>query len=398
MTPVPGTRDLPSNPAPDVAAATHSRSGKRLRILWIAGSRIVGGAERVTLQVVALLAERGHQVRAIYPFSSALESALRATAIPAAAGRLGGSLNVRAIGTVTRALAAESPDIALVTTADEWVWSCLARRAAPTRLVLVRHMALPLPRKVTWLAQRRADAVIAVSESVRVSLSGSWRIAPTRLHMIPNPVRLPIRDTVPTAAVRRAARVALGLRETGRWIGFFGGAEPRKGLADLLQAAVKIRAAGIDCNLLACGLGLNDPAATDPVRLGAPDGLQSAVHVLGEIDDVATALTACDAVAMPTHSTLSEGMPLVVLEALASGTPVVAYATGGAREALAEGAGLLAQPDNPRDLARLLTQLLAEPDLAGQIAARGLESARSNYAPALAADRYEELFRGLCAS
>lgn len=397
MTPGPGARDLPSHPAPDVAAATHGRSGKSLRILWIAGSRIVGGAERVTLQVAGLLAERGHQVRAIYPLGSALESALRAIAVPATAGRLGGSLNIRAIGTIARARAAELPDIALVTTADEWVWSCLARRRpTSTRLVLVRHMALPLPRKVTWLANRRAAAVIAVSASVRASLSGPWGIAPARLHTIPNPVRLPIRDSVPTAAARRAARVALGLPETGRWIGFFGGAEPRKGLADLLQAAVKIRAAGIDCNLIACGRGLGSATAPDPVRCGAPDGWQSALHILGEIDDVATALTACDAVAMPTHSTLSEGLPLVVLEALASGTPVVAYATGGAREALADDTGMLARPDDPDDLARLLTQLLAESGLAEQIATRGLERARSHYAPELAADRYESLFRDLC--
>ncbi len=78
---------------------------------------------------------------------------------------------------------------------------------------------------------------------------------------------------------------------------------------------------------------------------------------------------------MPTHSTLSEGMPLIVLEALACGTPVVAYATGGASEALADGAGLLARPDDPIDLARLLAQLLTESGVANEVATRGLARA-----------------------
>lgn len=367
--------------------------GKNLKILWIAGSRIVGGAERVTLQIAGLLGQRGHQVCAIYPFGSALESALRATGILAEAGRLGGSLNVRAILTIERTILTQLPDIALVTTADEWVWSCLARRRpAQTRLVLVRHMALHLPRKVRWLANRRADAVIAVSEAVRASLRGRFGIAPSHLHTIPNPVRFPIRDSVPAKAVRRQARAALGLSTSGRWIGFFGGGEPRKGIADILQATAKVRGEGIDCHLIVCGRSLGGADTPRLTELTAQYGLQSVVHNLGEITEVATALLACEAIAMPTHSTLSEGLPLIVLEALACGTPVVAYATGGASEALADGAGLLARPDDPIDLARLLTQLLTESSIADEVAARGLERARSEYAPDLAADRYEKLF------
>ena len=373
--------------------------GRNLRILWIAGSRIVGGAERVTLQVAGLLGQRGHQVCAIYPFGSDLESPLRATGISAEAACLGGSLNIRAIRAIERAIAAVLPDIALVTTSDEWVWSCLARRRpARTRLVLVRHMALPLPAKVRWLANRRADAVIAVSEVVRASLTGRFGVAPARLHTIPNPVRFPIRDSLPAHAARIEARAALGLPGSGNWIGFFGGADPRKGIADLLHAMVRIRNEAIDCNLLLCGRGLAGDDSQRIERLVAQYGLQDAVHNLGEINDVATALLASDAVALPTHTSLSEGLPLVVLEAMARGTPVVAYAIGGAVEALAGGAGLLARPDDPAELARLLTRLLMERDFAAEVAARGLERARGRFAPDLAADRYESLFHDLCNS
>ena len=159
-----------------------------------------------------------------------------------------------------------------------------------------------------------------------------------------------------------------------------------------MQATAKIRAEGIDCNVIVCGRGLGGADAPRLTELATQYGLQSAVHNLGEISEVATAILASDAVAMPTHSTLSEGMPLIVLEALACGTPVVAYATGGASEALADGAGMLARPDDPIDLARLLTRLLKESGVADEVATRGLERARSEYAPDLAAARYESLF------
>ncbi len=57
---------------------------------------------------------------------------------------------------------------------------------------------------------------------------------------------------------------------------------------------------------------------------------------------------------------------------------------------------MVVRPDDPTDLARLLTQLLMEPSIADEVATRGLEGARSEYAPEFAADRYEALFFKLC--
>jgi glycosyltransferase involved in cell wall biosynthesis len=368
-----------------------SNQSRGLSILWIAGTRVVGGAERVTLQLIDLLVARGHRVSALHPSGSPLGAVLQKVGIPASAGRLGGSLDARAIWTITRALSDLKPDIALITTADEWVWGALAHRPSNTRLILVRHMALALPRNVTWLANRRADAVVAVSEAVRGRLIDRWGIASAKLKTIPNPVRLPIRSSLPTSDDRRAARNALNLRASGCWLGFFGGADPQKGVGDLLLAAARLHERGIDIDLLLAGRGFDHHAPLPlPDHLTYPNA--DRIHLLGQIDDMATALTACDAIAMPTRSSLSEGLPLVVLEAMACGTPVVAYATGGAREALADDPHLLARPDDPDDLARLLGKLLTDETAAQTVAARGLDRARNEYAPELAADRYESLF------
>src|SRR5262249_6198546 len=148
--------------------------------------------------------------------------------LQAQAAPIGGSLNLRAPVAISRVLARARPDVALVTTADEWVWSSLSRRPPGTRLVLVRHMALPLARRVGWRAARRADAVVAVSHAVSDALRAETRIPSDRLHVIYNPVRFTPRVALPSAADRRRGRNALGLPEDGRVVGFFGGRNSSK--------------------------------------------------------------------------------------------------------------------------------------------------------------------------
>jgi hypothetical protein len=90
-----------------------------MRILWICGSRIVGGAERVTIQIAGVLQARGHRFEALIPPTSALELVLDEAGIAFTQGVIGGSLNLRAPFAIRRALRKVAPDIALITTSDE---------------------------------------------------------------------------------------------------------------------------------------------------------------------------------------------------------------------------------------------------------------------------------------
>jgi glycosyltransferase involved in cell wall biosynthesis len=372
-----------------------------MRILWITGSRIVGGAERVTFQILGELCRRGHQVSALYRFSPEFEQRLRAEQIEAHPANLGGSLNFPAIMTIKRALSNLRPDIALVTTSDEWVWASLApRKPSGTRLVLVRHMALALPAKVRWLANLRADAVVAVSGAARNNLLLKPGIEPARLRVIANPVRFPIRDSPPSPVIRDECRRSMGLPIEGPLIGFFGGSEPQKGIRDILQAVRRIRDTMDDCNLLVCGRAAKDTRLPTVEQLAAEYGLgDGSVRYLGQIDQVDKAIIACDAVAIATHASLSEGAPLAALEAMACGTPVVGYAVGGIPELLgADGqAGVLAIPDQPDDLARHLAKILGDRELATKLATAALERSRACFTLELAVERYESLFAELCA-
>jgi len=368
-----------------------------MRLLWICGSRVVGGAERATLQVAGLLRDRGHAVTVACPSDSALGPVLAAAQLPTRPTPLGGALNLGAYAAIRPLLTSTAADVALVTTADEWVWACLSPRpVAGPRLVLARHMTVPLARRVRWLAARRADAVIAVSHAVRESLLGRAGVPPGQLHVIYNPVRFTPRAAVPGAPPRAAARRALGLPADGALVGFFGGLDPNKGVEDVARAVRHANEMRGQTTLLLCGR-LNGGLSLAALARAA--GGAERLHGLGETERMEEVLTAVDVVVMATHRRLGEALPATLIEAMACGTPVIAYGTGGMREVIgADGeAGRLAAPDDPADLGRVLVEVLGDPIGAERMASAALARARALFDPKQAAERYEQLFTRLCA-
>ena len=366
-----------------------------MNILWLCGSRIAGGAERATLQIAALLRDRGHAVQVACPPDSRVVPLCGDLRLPVQAAPLGGGWNVRAPAAI-RKLIWSKADVVMATGAHEWVWASLSQRPPNTRLVLVRHMALPLSRRVRWLAARRADAVVAVSHAVRDSLAGRPTIPADRLHVIYNPVRFAPRTSVPSAADRARARTSLGLPDGGKWVAFFGGLDANKGIDDVAAAVRRAETALGAIRLLLCGRGERSGEADQ--ALSTRFGLDGRLHDLGETDRVEEALTAADLVVMATRRRLSEALPATLIEAMACGTPVLAYASGGMAEVIGPdgAAGRLARADDAADLARVLVEILTDPAGAARMAAAALARVRSLFDPQQAAQRYERLFSTLC--
>ncbi len=372
-----------------------------MKILLISGSRIIGGAERASLQLVQGLIERGHSVEALCPAAGEWCDALAKAGLRVHPARLGGSLNLLAPFIIARAVANVCPDLLMVTTSDQWVWSCLTPTgAAAPPLVLVRHMAIPLPLRVRRLAGRRASAIVAVSRSVGRSLLADSAIAPGLVHVIPNATRFAPRITVPDQEERHGARAALGLPIAGRWIAFLGGINRGKGIEDVMAAARRANDTLGDVRLVVCGR--KDPRRNTPEcgELAQRYGLENRVHYLGHIDDVQPALIAADIVAIATRSTLGEGLAQTAIDAIACGTPIAAYALGGIIDAVGDTspAAVLARPDDIEDLAAAVTRLLADSELANRIAREGLIRAREAFDPMRMIDSYERLFTDLIAS
>jgi glycosyltransferase involved in cell wall biosynthesis len=371
-----------------------------MKLLLVSSARIIGGAERVTLQLAQMLLERGHPVEAICPHGGPWRGALVKAGIRTYPRMIGGAVNLFAPLAIARTVAISRPDLLMVTTSDQWVWSSLTPRSARMpRLVLVRHMGLPLSYRLRWLVGRRADAIVAVSDSVRETLLEDYAIPAGKVHTIVNATRFPVRQTIPNVAERMRARSALGLPAAGRWVGFLGGINLEKGIEDAMVAVRRTNQPLDDVKLLVCGRKNTRHKTPDGDDLARRHGLQSQVHFLGHLDDVIPAIIASDAIIIATRSKLREGLAQTAIDAMACGTPIVAYALGGVTDVVGKGepAAILARPDDVDQLSFALTRLLEDSKLAGEIAARGLDRARRQFDPALMADRYERLFERLLA-
>jgi glycosyltransferase involved in cell wall biosynthesis len=106
-------------------------------------------------------------------------------------------------------------------------------------------------------------------------------------------------------------------------------------------------------------------------------GLAGRFHLLGERDDVAAILPAFDVFAL---SSLYEGLPCALVEAMTCGVPVVATAVNSVSELVVPGeTGLLARPGDPRSLARALALLLDRPEEADRLAAAASRHVATRY-------------------
>jgi glycosyltransferase involved in cell wall biosynthesis len=118
------------------------------------------------------------------------------------------------------------------------------------------------------------------------------------------------------------------------------------------------------------------PLRAELERQAARLGVGARVAIPGFRGDARAIMGAADGVVL---SSRGEGLPLVVLEALAAGVPIAATAVRGIRDYLTDGENaLLVPPDDPGALAGAIRRLLADRALAGRLSARGLELAHGN--------------------
>jgi glycosyltransferase involved in cell wall biosynthesis len=196
-------------------------------------------------------------------------------------------------------------------------------------------------------AARWADVLLCVSEAERrrgasQGIRGTWRV-------IENGIDLDA-FSLADEAERAAARGRLGLR-AGPLVVCVGRLTRQKGQDVLVAGWPRVRERVPDAELALVGSG--------PDREALAARRVPGVRLVGERRDVRDWLAAADAVAVPSRW---EGMPLVLLEAMAVGRSVVAADVPGAREALGDRAGAVVAPGDPPALAgALVLRLLDRP-------------------------------------
>ena len=232
------------------------------------------------------------------------------------------------------------------------------------------------------------DRNVCVSRGVADWAEREVGLSPAKTIVIPNGVDV---DRFASAAPTDLRE--LGLPAGSQVILAIGRLDAQKGYHDLLTAFALIAARHERAHLLIVGEG---PLRGALEARRADWGLQNRIHLPGRQEDVPGLLAACDVFVL---SSLWEGMPNVVLEAMAAGRPIVATRVEGVAELLSDRESALLVPHSePALLGRALERLLDEPGLAqhfGKCAQSVSNKSFAESAPAIAtADLYRTLLAG----
>jgi len=266
-----------------------------------------------------------------------------------------------------------------------------ARTAGVRYFVHSEHGTMELRRRnlcVQRAVWSLADRVLAVSSTLADRMARKTGFARERIQVIVNGADVKRFDAIERADARRCLDIAPGTFV----IGTVGRLVPVKDQETLLGAVAQLRSSGVPCLALVAGDGpLLGALEARAVSLG----IDTAVRFLGRRADVAPILAALDVFVL---TSASEGLPNCVLEAMASGLPVVSTAVGGVREVVEEGVtGLLAAAGDVRRIADHLAMLAREPAVARQMGACGRARAREDFSLERMLERYERLYLDLAA-
>ena len=365
-------------------------SDRPLSIVQILSSFGMGGQERVALDLAIGLAGLGHSVLTVSlaappegPLAAEFrEQGLEIETVAKRPGR-----DPRLFLSLARLFRGRRADVVHTHNPQPLLFSALPAKLARAALVHTKHGVNPdNPRR---LAMRRAagrlvDAFVAVSQPTADVAADRRECRPRRLHVVPNGINLD--RFAPDAEARRAIRRELGIPDDAFAVGTVGRLWPEKGHEYLIRSLVPVL--GDRFHLVITGEG---PERDNLTRQIAALSHPASVHLTGNRRDVPRLLAALDVFVLTSKS---EGLPLVIPEAMAAGLPVVSTRVGGIPQVVDEGVTgfMLAYGDEDALRGRLVA-LDGDRRLAGQCGAMGRERSLDRYSSRRMVADYLRLYR-----
>lgn len=239
-------------------------------------------------------------------------------------------------------------------------------------------------RRVAYRWTSRAAHMVAVSHDLQHFLEEQIGIPHDRITMIHNGV-----DMMPQRSLGqiRELRSEFGIGKDVFLLGIVGSLYPVKGHAYLFKALRPVLAHYPETRLFVIGQGeLEQTLKQQVIDLG----IDRAVSFLGLRNDVPRLLPALDLFVLPS---LSEGLSIALLEAMAAGVPVLASKVGGNPEIVIDGeTGFLVSPERYEELSARILELMRDRDLTRLCGERGRRWVAQEYTTARMLARYQDLY------
>ncbi|MBT1074646.1 glycosyltransferase [Geobacter grbiciae] len=365
-----------------------------LHILHVISTSGLFGAERVLLELASQSRRLGMNVTVAALKNSRnpnteLADAARGAGMPTLVVPCGGRLDAGVIDILTEEIRKDGMQIIH---SHNYKSNYYARQAAAqsgARWIVTNHgrragFKLFLYALLDAMLVRRADRVVAVSPKIADQLA-ALGIGRGGLTVVDNGVDFGRFENLPAKA---DAGSVLGVAGDAYVIGTVGALTEEKGHRHLLQALKSVRNTIPNAVCVLVGDG---PERTRLEQMARQQGTAEAVVFAGKRDDVPLILPRFDLFVLPS---LSEGLPMALLEAQAARVPAIATNVGAIPTVIQDGAtGLVVPPGDAQALAEAIIRSHGEADKTLSRALKGYERVKEHYSAETMAQRYIELYR-----
>ena len=323
----------------------------RTHVLQIVGNAIVGGMENYVARLVERLPRERYGVSVLAPFESPFTDRLREFGADVVISQVTDEPSWQSIQLASALVQSRRVDVIQSHLPNAHVLAGLVGRLTGRPVLATVH-----GRAMTTLdieVQRLAGSHLAVVCRHSYFQALGIGVDPRRVHFIPNGVDVERFRPQPTRT--GALRTRFGIDADAPLVGFVGRLSVEKGPDLFLRAALSVRIQCPDAHFVLVG----DGAMLKHLKVFVSRfGLADAVHFAGSQDDMPAVFNEFDVVV---SSSLSEAMPLAVMEAMASGLPVVACKVGGIPDLVAHGVtGWLANESDYEELATRVVDLIQD--------------------------------------
>ena len=356
-----------------------------MRILFVnsISANKFGGGEQWMVKAAKGLMDAGHKVFVASKRGAEILRVAHRAAVPTRVFNIRADFSPLNTWRIARFLTHERIEVLVCNLNKDVRVAGLAARLVHTPAVVARHGVLLCARK--WKHKvtltNLVDSILTNTQSIKQAYDGYGWFGDGFVKVVYNGIE--DKSHVPPYDFARDFPGKKVIFSAGRLT-------PQKGFVDLIRAASRLAEKRRDFALVIAGQGRQE----DELKaLASSLGLEAVVHFWGFRDTIDPLLKGCDLFVLASHF---EGMPNVVMEAMAAGKPVIATDVNGARELMVpESTGRIVPPRDPAALAAAIAALLDDAHLRREFGRQGLQRVQTHFTIPLMVQNLEQYFSSL---